>query len=112
MSINNNININTNFQNGDNNVHIGPQERKLDSQIEEQLKKMIPRDATVDITSVLGNSEAYNFAYQIKIFLEKVGYKVSGVNQAIYTGPVNGQILEQPKNGDNVYRLIIGNNQS
>jgi hypothetical protein len=108
--MNNNININTNFQNGNNNVHIGPQQRHINSDIQEQLVRLIPSSKDVDLTCVLGDGEGYIFATEIKKFLESRGYKVGGVNQAVFSGPVSGQIIEQPKDGSNTYKIIIGHN--
>lgn len=110
--MNNNININTNFQNGDNNVHIGPQQRHINSNVQDQLISLIPSGKDVDLTCILGDGEGYNFSTEIKKFLESKGYAVNGVNQAVFSGPVNGQIIEQPKDGSNIYKIIIGHNQS
>lgn len=109
--MNNNVNINTSFQNGDNNVHIGAQERHLNLNVQNQLSGLIPKGKKVDLTCILGDGEGYNFATEIKNFLEAEGYKVNGVNQSVFSGPVNGQILEQPKDGDDTYKIIIGFNK-
>jgi hypothetical protein len=109
--MNNNININTNFQTGDNNIHIGPQERHLNREVQNQLISLIPSGKEIDLVCILGDGESYVFATEIKSFLESKGYKVDGVNQAVFSGPVKGQILEQPKEGSNTYKIIIGYNQ-
>ena len=108
----NNVNINTNFQTGNNNVQIGPQKRHLNLDVQNQLSSLIPSGKDVDLTCVLGDGEGYIFATEIKKFLESKGYKVNGVNQSIFSGPVKGQILEQPKDGNNTYKIIIGHNQN
>lgn len=109
--MNNNINVNTNFQNGDNNIHIGPQARHLNLDIQNQLMSLIPTAAGVDLTCILGDGEGYSFATEIKIFLESKGYKVNGVNQSVFSGPVNGQNIEQPKDESGSFKIIIGHNQ-
>ena len=102
---------NQNNQFGDNVMNFGPQPRELNSQLQDQLRQLITNGFQVNITSILGDGEAYNFAHQIKNYLESQGYQVNGVNQAIYSGPVNGQIIEPPKDGDNTYKIIIGTNR-
>ena len=104
-------NYTQNNQYGDNTMNFGLQPRELDTNLKEQLNKLITIGSAVNVTSVLGDGEAYNFASQIKTYLEGKGYKVNGVNQAVFSGPVIGQIIEPPKGGDNIFRLIIGNKQ-
>ncbi len=100
---------NNNF--GPNIMNFGSQPRELNSTLESQLKEMIPSGSSVDVTSVLGDGEAYNFASQIMNYLKKVGYKVDGVNQALFSGPVSGQNIEKPQNSSDSFKVIIGNNQ-
>lgn len=90
-------------------MNFGSQPRELNAQLKEQLKQIIDVSFSVNITSVLGDGEAYSFASQIKSYLESQGYKVDGISQAIFSGPVSGQIIEPPKEGDKTYRIIIGN---
>ena len=92
-------------------MNFGMQPRSMNNSLQEQLLNIITTGSSVDITSVLGDGEAYNFATQIKSFLERKGYKVNGVNQAVYSKPVIGQSIDAPKDGDNTFKLIIGNNQ-
>ncbi|MFA5934579.1 MAG: hypothetical protein WC827_01695 [Candidatus Paceibacterota bacterium] len=105
------MDINQNNINGNNNVYLGPQPRKLDSSLETQLKQLIPTGSSVNVTSVLGDGEAYNFASQIKEYLDRNNYKVNGVNQAVYSQPINGQIIENPKDDSDSFKIIIGNKQ-
>ena len=104
-------NYTQNNQHGDNTMNFGSQPRELDINLKEQLDKLITVGSMVNITSVLGDGEAYNFASQIKLYLEEKGYKVNGVNQSVFSGPVSGQIIEPPKDGDRTFKLIIGNKQ-
>ena len=104
-------NFTQNNWNGDNIMNFGKQPRKLTAIVEEQLKKIITNGAEVDVTSILGDNEAFNFASQIKDFLEKSGYTVKGVNQAVYTKPITGQIIEPPQTQSKIYKIIIGSNE-
>ena len=103
--------FNQNNQNGNNIMNFGTQPRELDSSLEAQLKQLIPTGSSVDLTSVLGDGEAYNFASQIKKYLENNGYKVNGVNQAVYSQPISGQIIENPQDSNDSFKIIIGNKQ-
>lgn len=47
----------------------------------------------IDITCVMGDQEAFSFASQLKNLFESSGWKVNGVNQAIYTVPIKGIII-------------------
>ena len=102
--------FNQHNKSGDNYMNFGPQPRELNTQVETQLKQLIPANSKVSVTSVLGDGEAYNFASKIKIYLENQGYIVDGVNQALYSQTVKGQNIELPKDGDATYKLIIGSN--
>lgn len=80
--------------------------RILDDKLKEQLKEKVKNNKTVNITSILGDSESYVFATKIKEYLESLGIKVDGVNQAVYNKPVYGQSITPE--GD---KIIIGINQ-
>ena len=105
----NNINFNTNYQIGDNNVNIGPQPRILNDSTAEQLANLLDKSKSIRITAVLGDGEAFNFATQIKNFLFSKGYTVEGVDQAVYAQPVMGQVVE--KNSSGGFEIIIGTKQ-
>ena len=92
-------------------MNFGTQPRELTVELQNQLKELIGIDSEVTITSVLGDGEAYNFASKIKSYLEGQGYAVEGVNQAVYSKPVNGQIIEPPKDNNHAYKIIIGHKQ-
>jgi hypothetical protein len=48
----------------------------------------------VSITSVLGDTEALSFAEQLKEVFTQAGWKVDGINQAVYKKAVNGIIIK------------------
>lgn len=96
---------------GDNVMNFGPQPRKLNQDLKNQLKELIKDNSAVDITAVLGDGEAFGFASEIKNYLKEEGHDVNGVNQAVFSGPVIGQIIEPPKNENGSYKVIIGNNK-
>ena len=89
-------------------VNIAPPARQLDANGKSQLVEHLPKSKKVTVTSVMGDGEAHQFATQIKAFLEDEGYDVEGVNQAIYTAPVQGQVIQPTENGIGV---IIGTRQ-
>jgi len=108
-----NININSFNQSGGitaYNVNIGQQDRKLNNTIGQQLIDEIENrpDKTIRVTAVMGDGEAFRFASQVKNFLEQNGYEPEGVNQAVYSQPIKGQILEEK---DDSIDFIIGNKQ-
>ena len=61
---------------------------------------------TVTVTSLMGDSEAHEFATQIKDHLVANGYDVNGVNQALFSGPVPPQMFDPGTN-----TLTIGSHQ-
>jgi hypothetical protein len=101
--------FNQNNQYGNNVMNFGPQPRMLDHNVESQIKSMIPNGSTVSVVAVLGNGEAFNFASQIKNFLEKNGYSVSGVDQAVYSGNVAPQSINRLDGDNGKYEVVIGN---
>lgn len=70
-------------------------ERSLDSGMKQSLvaslKSVTPLD--VELTCVLGDTEGFSLASQIKEVFEQAGWKVDGVNQAIFTVPVKHLVL-------------------
>ena len=70
-------------------VNVGPQARKIDDRLKAELAQLLPdKSSAVTITSVIGDSEAFSFATQIKDYLTSQGYKIQGVNQSVFTGIV------------------------
>jgi hypothetical protein len=78
---------------------INNKQRTLDPDSEDVLKKeLLNKDARIKIVSLLGDSEAYNFASQIKDFLVNEGYsKIEGVAQAVFSQHKKGaEIIHSP----------------
>lgn len=91
-------------------MNFGPQPRHLDEYLKSGLDSYINSGSKVIVTSVMGDGEAFNFANQVKLYLQSKGFDVDGVNQAIFSMPIRGQIIEPPKDGDSTFKIIIGNN--
>jgi hypothetical protein len=70
-------------------------ERILETEVKNtlvsNLKAVQPLD--VEITCVLGDTEGFALASQIKSMFEAAGWKVNGVNQAVFTAPIKHLIL-------------------
>lgn len=70
-------------------------ERILDTEVKNtlvsNLKTIQPVD--VEITCILGDTEGFTLASQIKSVFEAAGWKVNGVNQAVFTTPIKHLIL-------------------
>ena len=47
----------------------------------------------VEITCVLGDTEGFSFASQLKEIFEKAGWEVEGVNQSVFTKPIKHLVL-------------------
>lgn len=82
--------------------------RTLDTQMGAQLETLLTGGKPVTVTTILGDSEAFQFAEQIKHYLEGKGYNVSGVDQAVYSQPVVGLHIEPQ--GDS-FAVIVGRKQ-
>ena len=74
-------------------VNIGPQPRHVDDGAKRQLLDLIAArpGASISVTAVLGDGEAYGFAQEIKDFLVAEGHDVDGINQAVFNGRLVGQ---------------------
>lgn len=104
----NQYNFNQNNQFGDNNMnitHLGKSPRRLNESLQKQLLELIPKNKRVDIASILGDQEAYQFAHEIKQYLESQDYNTEGVSQAVFSAPISGQIIET---AEDVSKIIIG----
>ena len=53
----------------------------------------------------MGDQEAFRFASEIKDYLTSQGYEVDGVNRAIFSGPITGQIVRPTDIG---FEIVIG----
>ena len=60
-------------------------------QILKILKKY--KNAELTITSVMGDSESFKFAHEIKELFELADWKINGINQAMYSAPIQGLII-------------------
>ncbi len=91
-----------------NQVNIGNQPRTLTPELKTQLDQLLQvnKNKEIRITAVLGDGEAFQFANQIKAYLESKGWKVSGVDQAVYSNPVMGQTINPEAT-----EIIIGTKQ-
>jgi len=90
------------------NVNLGQPQRAITPAFEQELLRNIAGYKKVEVTCVLGDGEAFQFATAIVDYLKRKGTNVEGVNQAAFTRPVVGQIAEA--NGDAI-KLIIGTQQ-
>lgn len=90
-------------------VNVQPGDRVLNTEtargLEEALKAQ--KFTSIDVTSVLGDGESFQFASQIKAYLESKGYKVDGVSQVVYSAPLRGQII-QPADNNGILHIRIG----
>lgn len=87
---------------------LGSNRRSMNKALKKQLTDSLPKTAKVRITSVLGNSEALTFAQEIYDFLNGNGYQVKGVDQAVYSKPVVGQIINKTETG---FDIVIGSKE-
>lgn len=90
-------------------VFVGNPNRHLDEGLRQQLRAALPRDKRVTVIAVMGDGEAFQFADEVKRFLESENYNVSGVDQGVFSGPVIGQGV-QPR-GDG-FEVVIGTRPS
>jgi hypothetical protein len=85
--------------------------RHLNASWIEKLQRQVSMDDNIAVTALLGDDEAFDFAIEIKEYLEKSGYKVVDVvSQALYMKPIKGQIIERKPNDYNQVQIIIGRN--
>ncbi len=89
-------------------VETNKQERHLTEQVKKSLLPHLPdKKDVVELTAIIGDYEAFQFANEIKDFLEKEGYNTEEViNQSVFSQPIKGQLVEPRKQGG--VRIIIG----
>lgn len=110
----NNINFNTNYQTGNNNVNIGNLPRltnpnNIDLFIAE-MKNNLPKKSEITIKTYFGDSECYNSAFLIKEIFEKAGWTIKSFLQEIPNQPIkNIQIGVPISEKDSMVALIIYN---
>lgn len=106
------VNVTSNNQSGGitaNQVNIGSIPRNLDVNTERQLLSFLnSKNERIDINSVMGDAESFQFANQINDFLKSQGFtKVDGVSQSVFTKPVVGQFMNRDSSG---VKILIGSN--
>ena len=91
-------------------VNLQPGDRRLSDKVANDLEDRLNSldFKSVEVNAVMGDGEAFRFASQIKNFLVSKGFDVKGVNQVIYSAPVQGQTIESP-NDAGIIKVIIGN---
>ena len=109
-SNNSTVNVTSNNQSGGitaNQVNIGAIPRNLDDKTQNQLLAILKKkDEPIDISSVMGDAEAFKYANQINDFLKTHGYtKVEGVSQSVFSKPVIGQFIDKDSIG---IKIVIG----
>ncbi len=90
-------------------VKIQPGDRQLTEANADRLERTLNdlEFVEIEVNAVMGDGEAFRFATQIMNFLTTKEFPVKGVNQAMYTAPVQGQKIEQHDNG--LLRIVVGN---
>jgi hypothetical protein len=109
-SNNSSVNVTSNNQSGGitaNQVNIGAIPRTLDDKTQNQLLTILKKkDEPIDISSVMGDAEAFRYANQINDFLKTQGYsQVDGVSQSVFSKPIIGQFIDKDSVG---FKIIIG----
>lgn len=89
-------------------TNIGPQPRQIsqaaaNALIAELLK--YPSEQ-VDITTLLGDPEAYNLAAILEQILKLAGWQSQGLSQSVFTGLPRGVIIETPVQKDGLVILL------
>ncbi len=69
--------------------------RSLTPEIADKLRELLTpyRGSTVKITALLGDSEGFGYAVQFQKVFATAGWKVDGIDQAVYTAPLAGLLL-------------------
>lgn len=88
-------------------VNLGPRRRTMNSPEATDLKRQIlttlPRDRPIEVSSVMGDAECFEFAAQLSSFLRDNGFNVSSESQAIFNKPVRGLQVDQTGNPIHFY---------
>jgi len=101
------MDVNQNNVFGPNNFYqFGKQARHVDERIGAQLESYLEKDKKIIITAAMGDAEAFDFANETKIYLEKKGFTVIGINQALTMPPMRGQGVTKNKDGD--FEIMVG----
>jgi hypothetical protein len=72
-------------------VNIGPQKRKLNATLKQQLLSL-PRTNPITVMAMMGNAESMDFAIEIHEFMQSAGMPMaeSGISQGMFMGVVKG----------------------
>ena len=90
-------------------VNINTPARHLIGEFKTELDRIFfQSDKDVIISYVMGDSEAKQFAYEIKVYLDEHGYIVKDFRASIFDKPINGWGTGPEENGS--IKLIIGSN--
>jgi hypothetical protein len=85
-------------------------ERSIDPQMKQSLvanlKPISPLD--VEITCVLGDTEGFALASQLKEVFQQAGWKVNGVNQSVFTTPIKRLVLSFGKEPSSELQSTLG----
>ena len=65
----------------------------------------------VILTTILGDSEAFQFTLEIKEVFEAAGWKVDGINQSVYNNPMIGVFIgvkseKYPSRVNNIFNAL------
>jgi len=73
-------------------VNVEPTARHVDEKFIDQLNQYLPKDKekTIKIEAVLGDQETFQFATEIKDYLESRGWKIEGVDLSVFRKPIFG----------------------
>ena len=85
-------------------------ERTIDMKIKNILTtnlKSVP-PLNVELHSVLGDTEGFSLATEIKTIFEQSGWKVNGVSQSVFTTPMKHLILEFGEKPSEELQLALG----
>ena len=76
-------------------INIGRQERTLRGKDLSGVRAVAFRfpDIAITITCLLGDGEGFSFAHELMELLRSAGWAVEGVNQAIFSAPMEGVVL-------------------
>jgi len=104
------VSVQSFFQSGGitaNQVNMAPLPRQLDELINKQLLDFLTnKNEMINITSVMGDADAFQYAKQIAEFLKANGYtKIDGVNQGVFNEPIKGQFMKRDTTG---VKIVIG----
>lgn len=79
-------------------LNVGARPRDLTPGLKQRLLEALPiKEGDVTVTSVMGDGEAFRFATKIMEYLVDQGYSVKGVNQAVFSRPLEGQTIDPEK---------------